>query len=359
MINCFSFAPRNSIPALVSKICNYLSEHPGWSREELKEALEGLVISESTGKICYFSDGAIQIEELNILDLYNSSYRLVFTNPTVNGEYTKLYGLEYQSGNVVAYQLMSGISENDFNAITTMLGEKYSANNPPPYPVTSVNGKTGDVTGLYSNENEPPYPVTSVNGRNGNISGLYDSENPPPYPVTSVNGKTGAVVINEVPTDAYTPSNPPPYPVTSVNGKTGAVVIDEVPTNAYTPSNPPPYPVSSVNGLTGNVEISGVVKRSTIVCPKDYSYGGYYIPSGSNRPTNKSQILSVSLVSASSSGYPNNIYFEPATTSEGSGVSIRIWGIGIVIPGDGQPYNSLTEYTGAEEVTFLINYVEA
>lgn len=40
---------------------------------------------------------------------------------------------------------------------------------------------------------------------------IYDANNPPPYPVTSVNGHTGAVVIN--------------FPVNSVNGQTGTVVI--------------------------------------------------------------------------------------------------------------------------------------
>lgn len=80
-------------------------------------------------------------------------------------------------------------------------GNFYSADNPPPYPVTSVNGKTGAVTGLYSADNKPPYPVTSVNGKTGAVtidvdtSGLYSPSNPPPYPVTSVNGKTGAVTV--------------------------------------------------------------------------------------------------------------------------------------------------------------------
>ena len=80
-------------------------------------------------------------------------------------------------------------------------GNFYSADNPPPYPVTSVNGKTGAVTidvdtsGLYSPTNPPPYPVTSVNGKTGAVTGLYDAKNPPPYPVTSVNGKTGAVTV--------------------------------------------------------------------------------------------------------------------------------------------------------------------
>ena len=56
-------------------------------------------------------------------------------------------------------------------------------------------------------------PVTSVNGKTGNVSiakedvGLsqvanvkqYSANNPPPYPVTSVNGQTGAVTVREVP----------------------------------------------------------------------------------------------------------------------------------------------------------------
>lgn len=59
--------------------------------------------------------------------------------------------------------------------------------------VTSVNGKTGAVTGLYDKDNPPPYPVTSVNGKTGAVTDLYGENNPPPYPVTSVNGKTGVV----------------------------------------------------------------------------------------------------------------------------------------------------------------------
>lgn len=59
--------------------------------------------------------------------------------------------------------------------------------------VTSVNGKTGAVTGMYDKDNPPPYPVTSVNGKTGAVTDLYGKNNPPPYPVTSVNGKTGDV----------------------------------------------------------------------------------------------------------------------------------------------------------------------
>ena len=107
------------------------------------------------------------------------------------------------------------------------------------------------ITGnFYSADNPPPYPVTSVNGKTGAVGGLYSGDNPPPYPVTSVNGKTGDVTIAGGTGDAYSPDNPPPYPVTSVNGKTGAV------TGLYSADNAPPYPVTSVNGKTGAVEIA-------------------------------------------------------------------------------------------------------
>ena len=107
------------------------------------------------------------------------------------------------------------------------------------------------VTGnFYSPDNPPPYPVTSVNGKTGAVGGLYSGDNPPPYPVTSVNGKTGDVTIEGGTGNAYSPDNPPPYPVTSVNGKTGAV------TGLYSADNAPPYPVTSVNGKTGAVEIA-------------------------------------------------------------------------------------------------------
>ena len=125
------------------------------------------------------------------------------------------------------------------------------------------------ITGnFYSADNPPPYPVTSVNGKTGAVGGLYSGDNPPPYPVTSVNGKTGDVTIEGGTGNAYSPDNPPPYPVTSVNGKTGAV------TGLYSADNAPPYPVTSVNGKTGAVEIaSGGMTVTT---------GNSTTPSGNN-----------------------------------------------------------------------------
>lgn len=58
--------------------------------------------------------------------------------------------------------------------------------------------------------------IQKINDSFGSLEGAYTAANPPPYPVTSVNGKKGAVVI-DIPANVYTQDNPPPYPVTSVN----------------------------------------------------------------------------------------------------------------------------------------------
>ena len=80
-------------------------------------------------------------------------------------------------------------------------------------------------------------PVTSVNGKTGNVSiakgdvGLgkvrneaqYSAQNPPPYPVTSVNGQTGAVTVREVP--AVTASDNGKF-LRVVSGAWAAAAID-------------------------------------------------------------------------------------------------------------------------------------
>ena len=57
-----------------------------------------------------------------------------------------------------------GITDAKIDGNNVVLGDKtitpYSANNPPAYPVTSVNGQTGDVT-----VNEVPSVTTSDNGK--------------------------------------------------------------------------------------------------------------------------------------------------------------------------------------------------
>ena len=142
----------------------------------------------------------------------------------------------------------------------------YDAGNPPPYPVQSVNGQTGNVlinipvqsvngeTGavvLYRNAQItfPNVDATTWNmyrgtGDNGTITGIqfetgnkakridgtnrygiYDEGNPPPYPVTSVGTLTGAVAILDttIVTDGNTQKLKITFPVTTVDGQTGTV----------------------------------------------------------------------------------------------------------------------------------------
>ena len=104
--------------------------------------------------------------------------------------------------------------------------------------VNSVNGKVGDVV------------LDKTDIGLGNVANVaqYSASNPPPYPVISVNGQTGAVVVSGGAVD-------------SVNGQTGTVVLDKTDIGLgnvanvaqYSASNPPPYPVTSVNGQTGAV----------------------------------------------------------------------------------------------------------
>lgn len=91
----------------------------------------------------------------------------------------------------------------------------YDEQNPPPYPVVSVNGETGNVIlyrsayialptvqeatwTIYRISSGTPTGIQFTAEKAQRISGsdrydIYDSQNPPPYPVASVNGKTGIV----------------------------------------------------------------------------------------------------------------------------------------------------------------------
>ena len=202
----------------------------------------------------------------SILELVLKIREYLKTNPIVSSDTVGEIIQEYldshpQAGQVTSVNGKTGavtIGIDDLAGLSAALESKYSPSNVPPYPVTSVNGQTGDVTVSGGGA------VESVNGKTGavtigidDLAGLaaaladkYSQTNPPPYPVTSVNGRTGAVAI--------------PVPVNSVNGKIGTVVIGmsdiegltAALNSKYSTSNVPPYPVTSVNGQTGAVTLT-------------------------------------------------------------------------------------------------------
>lgn len=142
--------------------------------------------------------------------------------------------------------------------------------------VSSVNGKTGAVTGLYDKDNTPPYPVTSVNDKTGAVTGLYDANNPPPYPVTSVNGKTGDV------------------------------------TGLYDANNPPPQ----------------TIKSAVVTLQKDESYGGYFFPAGFPQNKLSKFIKAYFETMPSEDTSPENI-FVFCGTEKGNGVRVVIAGFSL------------------------------
>ena len=144
----------------------------------------------------------------------------------------------------------SNFHELNLDWIVQKLKEAYSAENPPDFPVKSVNGMTGDVIIAI-----PSNFVQSVNGETGDVV-LY--RNPlTQFPATDEvrwnlfricdgtetgiefdeNGASRIEGIRRI--RIYDEDNPPDYPVTSVNGQTGDVQITAG--------------VQSVNGKTGNV----------------------------------------------------------------------------------------------------------
>lgn len=122
-----------------------------------------------------------------------------------------------------------------------LMNEVYAQNNQPPYPVTSVNGQTGDIV-LYA-ENTVRLPSLSdislhnwniFRELNNNFLGIQFNED-----------GTADIIFNTTRDRIYTANNPPPYPVTSVNGQTGDV-------NLYSDNNGViAFPAITDAGITG------------------------------------------------------------------------------------------------------------
>lgn len=106
-----------------------------------------------------------------------------------------------------------------------------------------------------------PHQVTKAQVGLNNVANVlqYSADNPPPYPVISVNGDTGAVVlgasdVGAVPTTRTVNGKSLSSNITLTASDVGLGNVDNV--QQYSASNPPPYPVTSVNSKTGNVALS-------------------------------------------------------------------------------------------------------
>ena len=192
--------------------------------------------------------------------------------------------------------IMFGNDDKAYIVHGDMLSQIYSANNPPPYPVSSVNGQTGEVE-LYTSAYVALPDLTDAELHNWNIyralnnviRGIqfsddgkayliagnqryefYSSNNQPPYPVSSVNGQTGAVTLYQDPavqlpgvTDAdqhnwniWRNLNNVASGIQFNDDGTVALIVGSNRYTLYSSNNQPSYPVSSVNGQTGTVVLN-------------------------------------------------------------------------------------------------------
>lgn len=208
--------------------------------------------------------------------------------------------------------IMFGNDDKAYIVHGNLMAQLYSVNNPPAYPVRSVNGQTGDVV-LYSDAQVRFPDLTDAQLHtwnmwrylNNTMSGIefddtgkaylivgtnryqiYTSNDQPTYPVTSVNNQTGDVTLN-IP-DAFV-DNPAASELTiaedipdssvwallreTENGYVGIAVNNGVNPAAYlqigtgataqriqlltSADIPQSAGVVSINGLTGVVLING------------------------------------------------------------------------------------------------------
>lgn len=274
--NCFRFAPRDSIPGLIAKICKYLKDHPGWSDAELEEQIKKFISATSvesfngrTGTVtlnkndvnnlkiapAYFAEGSESIDRLDLVSLYNQGVRFVFTDfNSVTSGYNLAFVLDYfsGSGDVVYYPMSTGsggggniVSVNGKTGVVELSLSDIVGTSGVQVKLCTAEEFASAATSTWNTYYNEGYRIVGVvNASATAIDSIYilkQDENTH----TPIGLSTGT-------SDAYTPSNPPPYPVTSVNGKTGVV------TGLYDQNNQPPYPVTKINDKTGEVKLKVV-----------------------------------------------------------------------------------------------------
>ena len=233
-----------------------------WIIQKVKEAYspdnppESVVLSVNgeTGDVILYRDAVITLP-----DVQESQWNI---HRLANGQSS---GIQFIQGDKA--QRIDGTHRYDI----------YDAGNPPPYPVRSVNGMTGNVT-----------VVKSVNGDNGDVY-LYPtaiiefpdvSENYFQMKRTAAGTDIGIEFDKNGPAkrlndtdeyEIYDEGNPPPYPVTSVGTLTGAVAIldTSIVTDHGEQKLKIAFPVTSVDGQTGTVETWGYTDADDIKLPID------------------------------------------------------------------------------------------
>ena len=215
------------------------------ARNEILDAIQILIgrALESTTKIYNATCKGLVSGNVALMRVNGVDTRVVFygDTPDVNKQY-RVFVPEGNMSN--AFMITGGGTGSskptvvDYNAL---VGK-------PSINGTTVQGnQTSKDLKLYGDGNQPPYPVTSVNGQTGDVTIEAGG-------VTSVNGKSGDVTLTasdvgalpsttKIPSKTSELTNDSGYitaagaPVQSVDGQTGEVVTNAVKTTAQTLTN--------------------------------------------------------------------------------------------------------------------------
>ena len=230
-----------------------------WLIQQINLVKESVVLSVNgqTGDVILYPEAFVRLPDLSDTTTW-SFYRYVNN---------KAEGVQFINGQPM--QRIDDLNRYDI----------YDSGNPPPYPVTAVNGQTGDVVIAV--------PVQSVNGMTGNVI-LYqnasiefpaiNTDSWEMWRETDTNQALGIKfsagqpmkrVDNGLEYTVYDSQNPPPYPVESVAGLTGAVAIlnTQIVTDQGEQKVQIVFPVNSVDGQTGSVNTWGYTNNATTKLP--------------------------------------------------------------------------------------------
>lgn len=171
-----------------------------WLINELKRVQSQSVISVNgmTGDVILYENATVQFP--NVPEDHWSIIRLA--NGTERG-------------------IMFGNDDKAYIVHGNLMNEVYALNNQPPYPVTSVNGMTGDVVLFAENTVRLP-DLDDISLHNWNIFRKLNNV----FRGIQFNEDGSAEIIDGLNRyQLYSTNNPPSYPVTSVNGQTGDITL--------------------------------------------------------------------------------------------------------------------------------------
>ena len=162
--------------------------------DEMKEYVNGVLIKDVAESFDAVAD--VMVGKVDSVNGKTGDVTLTAVDvgavPVGEGGIIGVASVNGRSGNVTLASEDVGLGNLDNE-------RQYSASNPPPYPVESVNGKTGAVNLTADDVGARPSDWTPSKSNIG--LGLVENErqysaaNPPPYPVTAVNGQTGDVAV--------------------------------------------------------------------------------------------------------------------------------------------------------------------